>query len=510
MSDVFKAMMELESISSSEYKKERSIISPTNFSAAPKLHWDSQSHEIFKTSSYPLNIVALAGTGKTELLMEFARCHDRMKWRYLAFNKSLLESMNSKFPPNVRGKTFHAIAYARFAEPFKKKLHINFNLQAVRRLVGWSEFEGWEIAVTALRQWRKEFMASASELPALGQLPLEYWKWIHSHPHILNEIGGPDGFVRAAEKLWSGTIDPRQETINTPLDAPLKLMCLADFKWGTHGVLVDESQDLSACLIYALQKQKIPVVMVGDPSQNLYEWRVGKGNWNPENRFNLTGSWRFGSEVADKANHFLKALGRTEFLEGKKENSSFKASGIVWKENLTWISRTQAGAMEGAISALKAGYRPSWVGQGTLDRISALMDLSQHRSSLNPWLSGLKSLDEVQKMAEESGSLEWKSSLKLLRSMSTEKLKEVLSVLNQPNRGNVQVTTVHQAKGKTFEETYLHTDLKWDSNLSEEMRINYVGLTRSAHVQIEQESLEKFTPTSKIEVENGNLSDDGF
>lgn len=513
MSDFFKAMMDLEALNT---PAPRAKIEPSSvLSASPTMSWDDNAKSILHCREYPVEIIALAGTGKTELLLEFARRHDRMKWRYVAFNKALTEAVQERFPNNVRGRTFHAIAYAQFAEPLRTKIHIRFNADTVRRWVGWGEFPSWEMAVAALRQWRKGFMSSASPLPSLGQLPPDAWKWLVSNKDVLENIGGPDGFMKAAQKFWDGTIDSRQTQIDAPLDATVKLMCLADFKWGTHGVLVDEAQDLSACLIQALLKQKIPVVMAGDPSQNLYEWRTGLNSWpNTQSPFSLTGSWRFGAEIAEHANQILAHLGRQEQLVGKKQDSSVSISSCEWKPGMTWVARTQAGAMEGAMKALAAGFTPTWIGQGTLDRITALVDLTRFKASQNPWLSGLKDLGQVEKMAEESGALEWISAIRMIKAQSSDGLWKILEILKDPRGGEVNITTVHQAKGRTFDSVYLASDIKWESLEPGELRTNYVAWTRSAHVGMNDEDFSRWQSTMKSSITSINQgyveTDDGF
>ena len=48
-----------------------------------------------------------------------------------------------------------------------------------------------------------------------------------------------------------------------------------------------------------------------------------------------------------------------------------------------------------------------------------------------------------------------------------------------PIQANVHITTVHQAKGQTFERVRLGEDLRWDTQDLEEWRVNYVALSRS-------------------------------
>ena len=41
-------------------------------------------------------------------------------------------------------------------------------------------------------------------------------------------------------------------------------------------ILIDEAQDLNACMLQFLNASQVPQVFVGDPAQQLYRWRGGR------------------------------------------------------------------------------------------------------------------------------------------------------------------------------------------------------------------------------------------
>lgn len=499
MSELSKALKGLEAlkepaprISPARKPAERPTASAAK-PAVPSLAFSPQQEAVLDAVAPRLEVVALAGTGKTTVLMEYARRRPRARWRYLTFSRALADEAKALFPSNVRAGTFHALAHPRFGAPLGAKLNQRFDAQAVRRLVGWEDFPGWETAVAALREWRAGFLSSPDPLPSLSQLPPQAWAWLVARPGLLEAIDGSKGFMVAAERLWEATIDPRVGSIDAPGDTSVKLMALAGMDFGADGLLVDEAQDMTACIAHALGAQRAPALLVGDPSQNLYAWRGAGTAWSPSGAMALTGSFRFGEEVAGLANAQLARLGRVERLQGLREESGIVAAqGEALSPGTTCLARTQAGAMQWALKAKAQGMPVRWVGKGTLRRLASLVDMAQGRPSRDPWLSGLDSIDAVAQVAQESGAKEWRAAARLVMKEDASRLQHVLGELSQGEgaKDGIWVATVHQAKGKTFARVRLSDDLRFADPSEEEMRVCYVALTRSAHLEASPTLLE--------------------
>ena len=58
-----------------------------------------------------LKVMAFAGTGKTSTLVAYAKARPRMRFLYLAFNKSVQLEAAARFPSNVVARTAHALAF---------------------------------------------------------------------------------------------------------------------------------------------------------------------------------------------------------------------------------------------------------------------------------------------------------------------------------------------------------------------------------------------------------------
>ncbi len=513
MNDLTKALAGLEDLSAPAPRPVSPAV-PVVVPRAPPRVWTAEQEALLVSTATRIDAVALAGTGKTAVLGEFARRRARAKFRYLTFNRALADAAVATMPSNVRAGTFHALAFPRYGAPLGPKLNKRFNPEQVRRAVGWPAFEGWETAVAALRQWRAGFLASTATLPALGQLAPMEWAWLVARPGVMDAIGGSEGFLKAAERLWDVTLDGRWTEIDAPGETPLKLMALAGVSWGADGILVDEAQDLTPAMVHGLAQQSAQVLAAGDPSQNLYAWRRAGTAWPLEGaeRFALTGSFRFGAPVAEVANACLERLGQRERVVGLKSESSVALAEGPLRPGTTWLARTQAGALIGALAALEQGLKPAWVGQGSLGRLQAVLDVADGRPASDPWLAGLNSLDAVAATAEESGALEWRSAVRLIQRQGAAQIKRALKELvGRQGNGNVLVATIHQAKGRTFDRVRLADDLRWDSTDAEEHRVGYVAVTRSAHLEWSAPLLkQQRPPQAGGAVAEDGLSDSGF
>lgn len=515
MNDLAKALAGLEGLSTPAPRPSLPASLPPSVRPAARL-WTPEQEAVLVAREDRIDAVALAGTGKTAVLGEFARRRARAKWRYLTFNRALADAAVATMPSNVRAGTFHALAFPRYGAPLGAKLGKRFNPEEVRRAVGWDCFDGWETAVAALRQWRDGFLASTASVPALSQLPPAAWAWLVARPGVLDAIGGSEGFLRSAERLWDVTLDGRWTEIDAPSETPLKLMALAGVSWGADGILVDEAQDLTPAMMHGLSRQGAQIITAGDPSQNLYAWRRAGNAWPTQEarRFALTGSFRFGEPVATMANRCLERLGQQERLVGLRSDSSVTPVDGPLASGTTWLARTQAGAIVGALAALEQGLRPAWVGKGSLARLQAVMDVAEGRPSSDPWLAGLTTLDAVASTASEAGALEWRSAVRLIQRQGPAQVKKALQeMVTHQGRAEVSIATVHQAKGQTFDRVRLADDLRWESGDAEEQRVLYVAVTRSAHLEcspIAYAHMGKSHPATGGGLDEESLSDSGF
>ncbi|MDQ9315515.1 DNA helicase, partial [Escherichia marmotae] len=78
-------------------------LTPTDEQSAI-IHWQGQK----------LVVNVFAGTGKTSTLVQYALTNPDSRMLYLAYNRSVRDEAERKFPFNVECKTSHQLAWSRF------------------------------------------------------------------------------------------------------------------------------------------------------------------------------------------------------------------------------------------------------------------------------------------------------------------------------------------------------------------------------------------------------------
>lgn len=64
-----------------------------------------------------LELVAVAGSGKTTTLRLMAEADPKRRLLYLAFNRAIKEEAQGKMPGNVSVQTFHGLAFKELVAP---------------------------------------------------------------------------------------------------------------------------------------------------------------------------------------------------------------------------------------------------------------------------------------------------------------------------------------------------------------------------------------------------------
>ena len=132
----------------------------------------------------------------------------------------------------------------------------------------------------------------------------------------------------SANALWRRMIDKRDDM---PLghNGYLKAWALTRPILKTDYILLDEAQDTNPVVLGVLAGQRAQVVYVGDPYQQIYEWR---GAVNAMDKMPgceetaLTQSFRFGEAIAAEASRLLATLGEQRQLRGNLETQSVIAA----------------------------------------------------------------------------------------------------------------------------------------------------------------------------------------
>jgi ATP-dependent exoDNAse (exonuclease V) beta subunit (contains helicase and exonuclease domains) len=195
---------------------------------------------------------------------------------YLAFNRSVKEEAERKFPKNVEVKTLHGLAFGRVVKG-KGAMEAKFRA-GEGQVRPYHVLEALNlrdpILALVIRDTLGRFIRSGEARPKEEHIPVEYRakrklldpkRWANEAKFIL----------RATKRLWKKMKDP-EDPFPVSHDGYVRIWVEGGGNLkGWDGVLVDEAQDLDPLFLGLLERHKglLQRVYVGDPRQQIYGWR---------------------------------------------------------------------------------------------------------------------------------------------------------------------------------------------------------------------------------------------
>ncbi|MDO4897481.1 MAG: UvrD-helicase domain-containing protein [Moraxella sp.] len=443
-------------------------------------------------------IVAYAGAGKTTTLKLVS---DNLRGRglYLAFNKSIASEAQGKFAPHVKCQTFHSLAFrhvnrgvtakislpkltpTRLAEELKlPPIQVERVLNGVKKSVVLSPAKLANLISDAITT----FCKTSSEYPAPRHITPPSWL-SDTDKARLQEFLYP-----AFEHRWLASIDPRHSA-GIGHDIYLKLWTLSNPVIPADFILFDEAQDADPLMMGALLKQDKQTIYVGDAHQQIYEWRGATNAMKklPYPATLLTQSFRFGDEIADVANVFLKALQETTPLIGNPAKPSCVGKLTAQKDAI--LCRTNAQAMARLLSGQKAGHKVALQAdsQRMLKFCQGADSLQQGKSAHGiAELAYFNHWREVQEFSETGEGSDLKTWVKLIDEHGIKVMTDAINHLSDPTHADYVISTAHKSKGLEWGRVQIDDDFLYDVNRQtvkispEELRLLYVACTRAKDV----------------------------
>ncbi len=455
-------------------------------------------------------IQAVAGSGKSTTLAEsvkrLLKKHDSMHASVMMFNKKAADSLAGKIShPRCQVSTLHSYAYKRMVPKYSfipsllkphpsthelskllqiKPLHINADNTVIPTVL-------CALAV----EWMQEFCKrpdqdfSASNFPSSALFkhisPTKKIKETDVVQHLLPVMRHWWGLG------WRG---------GAPIthDMYMKQWFLEDGVIRSDAVFVDEFQDTNA-LAEAIYAKAPKLTVVGDPYQEIYEFR-GTGDRtrciNFDEHIVMHKSYRFGPEIAEKANAILKDwLGSDVQIEGNPLiKSSIMQRGTPDMFDAI-VCRSQNGVLWNTVQAVR--NRVPFVSSGI--SFSRILEAGEHihklreggkvSSHLIP--HGIKTFDDLLEARNELKSSQeaWVIALNMYEehNMSIDKLRVILGAIQEFERPEgLHILTTHAAKGLEYDRVLVHHDFSdyakdatQEKQREEEYRLAYVAVTRA-------------------------------
>lgn len=425
---------------------------------------DEQQAIIDADETNSLAVDALAGAAKTTTLEMRAKAHPNQRILYVALNKAVQMEAQARFPSNVTCKTTHGLAFRTHGVPLKHKLGNVRPVEVSEAMGRFASERGDKISLAANAiETVKRFCASADE--QIDEL------------HTSGGRFDPNTVVEAAGMVWDMMIDPSNRFVSAPHDAYLKLFQLSnpDLSDRFDAIYLDEAQDTNPAMYAVFAGQHgLQRVAVGDRNQSIYRFRGSMdvmSQMSDADRYSLTGSFRFGPEVAEVANVILGLyLGENLVLRGLGSETLVttaddEALPESWR---TYLARTNAGLFSKAVQLLDEGHEVMhWLGGIESYGMETLLDL--YRISIgrrgevrDRFLKMWSSLDALRQYAEEVDDKELKARLTVVDNYGR-RLPRLVTQLRRAasdklDTSDPALTTAHRSKGREFPNVVLLED----------------------------------------------------
>ena len=276
--------------------------------SSPRLLWTPEQERVLAATAPRLLVSALAGSGKSTLVMEYARRRPHQSWRFLAFNKSVVHALTPMAPKNVTVHTAHQMAFGRFGAPLAHKLEVARSPKDLCALLKHPPTPAHARYAATVLEGLTTWCHSSSDHINLSHRNPASWATLQK---LHGDISWSDDvWLRDLHNVWAWSVDPKHPW-GIDHDVYLKRWCMKPDHWpGTHFML-DEAQDWSEAFLSAWDKCAEVSVRTGDPFQRLYEWRGASATaWVRPNEHELwlTQSFRTGLGMEKLVNDHLQAL----------------------------------------------------------------------------------------------------------------------------------------------------------------------------------------------------------
>lgn len=501
--------------------REQSIVNTTDLSDVAKNRFPPTKEQLAAIDAFKdggeVIISAYAGAGKTSTLQLIAESTSK-RGLYLAFNTATAVEAGEKFPENMRCMTTHSQALSLVRSQYSSsKLFTSVTPRSLKALHGLKsqmiagqEIDGLGLAFLLLLTVQA-FCQSADEKISLDHVPKNRGQLQKYEGYNLRQAN--QRIYEDSAKLWARMLDPDDLT---PLghDGYLKLWSLQSPALDFDFILLDEAQDTNPCVMKVLSQQNCQIIYVGDPYQQIYEWRgavnaMSSVEASIEARLSMT--FRFGRELAEIATELLQNLGESAPLTAlASKTTRLSASG---KADVK-IARKNATLIEQCLIHQENGDRVAFVGvrEDLQKLISSVYELKDGKPAKHPDLAGFSNWEEVVAHAQLDEGADLVAFVSLVRRFGEGRLYGALKeAVDENDKPNIVLTSGHRSKGREWEAVEICDDfadlVDGEGRISYSSgRLFYVAVTRAKMRLIVDPSLlesfckaERFFPDEELE-----------
>lgn len=481
-----------------------------------------------------IKINAVAGSGKTTTILEYAKARPRgSKILYLAFNRSVKLEASKKFSDmglgNVKVETAHSLAYRHIVPKNNYKVRAQgYKTHEIAELLG-LEDGGEKHAEYIVANHINKLVTYFCNSDKARVQDLNYLD-IVSDAQAQAFVTRFYDYIERQARVFLSKMD--KGIIEITHDFYLKKFQLSNPTLDYDYILFDEGQDASAAMLDVFFKQSATKVIVGDTHQQIYSWRFAVNSLEKAEfkTFNLSTSFRFGQDIADLAMEVLK----WKKLIGVDAPFQIKGHGVVGKtKSKAVIARTNLGLLLKAIEYVtekrnvKSVYFEGNINSYTYaDEGASLYDVlnlyyNQREFIKDKLIKQMKGIDELDEYVEKTEDVQLGMMVEIVKEYGN-RIPSIIKAIKEKHIDNddkvnaeMIFSTVHRCKGMEYDAIHLVNDFVSEEKLeklmgntkedglnvgklNEEINLLYVAITRAKNsLHIPELLMPADFPTSK-------------
>ena len=478
------------------------------------MNWTREQLDIIRSSG-DIKINAIAGSGKTTTVIEYARSRPKeSKILYLAFNKSVKLQALNKFRDkglfNVQVETAHSMAYRAIVS--RNGYRVRPQGYKTHEIVELLHLRGDRDKHTKyiLGNHINKFIAYFCNSEKAKVLDLNYLDVVHDSK-VRKLVKSFYSYIEKQTRLLLAKMDKGE--IEITHDFYLKKFQLSTPQLPYDCILFDEGQDASGAMLDIFLKQKGTKVIVGDTHQQIYGWRYAVNSLEKTtfNTSHLSTSFRFGQDIA----HLAMGI-----LQWKEHLGTFKPLQITGKgipteiKSKATIARTNLGLLLRAIEYVTSEMKVKHIYfEGNINSYTYAEDGASLYDILNLYngnrgkirdqlIREMKDLDELEDYVSKTEDMQLGLMVEIVKEYGNE-IHDILRQIKDKHVENEEkakaemvFSTVHRCKGMEYDEVHIVNDFMTEkklkntieendhealqvSRLNEEINLLYVAVTRT-------------------------------
>ncbi|MDP2386464.1 MAG: UvrD-helicase domain-containing protein [Bacteroidota bacterium] len=489
----------------------------------------TKEQEDIINSTGNIKINAVAGSGKTTTIIEYARTRPKeSKILYLAFNKSVKLEAIKKFEDqgldNVKVETAHSLAYKNIV--FKNRYRVRVQgyktneIAEILNLKGAGDGSVEYVIANHINQFVTCFCNSDEQKVE----DISYLDVI-SDKKTKSFVMSCYDYIKEQSNIFLKLMDGGK--IEVTHDFYLKKFHLSNPKLNYDYILFDEAQDASPAMLDVFLKQRATKVIVGDTHQQIYGWRFAVNSLQQADFkvFHLSTSFRFSQDIADLAMEILKFKNYDERptipIVGKGNYSGYKTKAVIARTNLGLLLKAIEYVVEK--SNIRNIYFEGNINSYTYaDEGASLYDVlnlynGKRHLIKDKLIKAMKNINDLEKYIKNTADVQLKMMLDIVKEYGNEipgiikQIKDRHVENNEKEKAEMIFSTVHRCKGMEYDAIQLVNDFIPEekltkskkqeglnsAKLNEEINLLYVAVTRTKNsIHIPEPLMPKGFPKS--------------